>query len=316
MHIAEGVRHPGHHAGWRGGIYRSSGELLGGTVALYSDAPQGPPWRLGGRDGRPVYELEVPLTDLDSLISVSVEATWQGRGYGIIAVAPDGVAAGYVDIPDGHVGEYAETAARQGATLRWVDRGEVHLDVSLQFVENLRESSVSDVKRAIEERVRDEPRRRAEQARRETVTQELETRARAAHERRRQELVGAVAELLRAHLPTGWQRVRTTATIVGYDRRVRVDVAYEGREEPVPPPEGLVALLRDLKHLDHNRVEGTWLSAELEILPTGESSARTVRDSEPSVMPPISEDDFDAELFTYGRRADHIPDWWSRKLPR
>jgi hypothetical protein len=317
MYITATVRHPGEYARWQEATYRAAGSLSG-AVQLFvrQDDSPGAGWRRGvDRRGRTEFTRRVPLDEVDWWISVHVDARWEGLRFDLMRLEPDGMAWGYLD--DRCTSAHAATAERQGGTLERVDRGEVHLGVPLKYLEDLRER-VGDQKAFVLERL--SPERIAERARAAAQAradlEAAEARDAAEREGRRQEALGAIADSLDADLAPGWSAARVETTLVGYDRRVRLLVTRAGDERPEPPPHGLLPLLQDLQHVDRRSHEGTWLSATLVVGPRGTCVVEEDRDGEPSVQPPISAADYDAELFSQRRGHPHIPGWWLEKLGR
>ncbi|WP_127130979.1 hypothetical protein [Georgenia sp. SYP-B2076] len=318
MYITAKVCHPGEYAHWQGATYRAAG-LLSGVVQLFArqDDSPGAGWRREvDRQGRTEFTRRVPLDEVDSWIAVSVDATWEGLEFGIMRVDPDGMAGGYLD--DRCTSAHAAIAERQGGTLERVDRGEVHLRVPLRYLEDLRER-VSDMKASALKRLSPEwiaeQARAAEQARidRETAV----ARAAAEQEQRRQEALNAIADSLEDDLAPGWSAARVETTLVGYDRRVNLLVTRGDDERPEPPPHDLLPLLQDLRHVDRRSDgEGTWLSATLAVERGSTRVVEENRHAEPSVQPPISAADYDAEQLFQQRSHPHLPGWWQEKLGR
>jgi len=314
----DGFRHPGSYAGWRGGTYGVRLER-DGRVKLGREE--------GGRSARGPGELgdviaDVPVAELDWWQDVLVSAWWQELEISVMKVDREGRASGYL-ANDHRVSwsEHVAEAERLGGFIEQVDRGEVHIGIPLERLEAVQET-VTDLKDRWSNRPspEEEAARKAEQQARQ-AEQRARDEARAAqaeaeNEAARRQLLDDIATCLRHFLAPGWEKARIDATVVGYDRRVRVVVVHDGSERPVLTPDGLTELLRSLKELDRRSGQGTWFSATLELDRAGAWRIDRNMDREPDVQPPIAADDYRAELFAYQRSYVHVPSWyWNLPAP-
>jgi hypothetical protein len=264
--------------------------------------------------------VDVPVAELDWWQGVSVAAWWQGLEISVMKVDQEGRASGYLVNDHRLRSEQIAEAETLGGFIEQVDRGEVHIGIPLELLEAVH-VTVTDLKDrwlnrpSPEEEAARQAEQQAHQAEQRARDEARAARVDAERESARRQVLDDIAAYLRRFVAPGWERVRIDATIVGYDRRVRVAV-HDGSWRPVLTPDGLPELLRSLKQLDRHIGRGTWLSATLELEPAGSWRIDLNWDREPAVQPPIAADDYRAELFAYQRGYEHVPSWyWNLPSP-
>ncbi len=128
-----------------------------------------------------------------------------------------------------------------------------------------------------------------------------------------EEMVHEVVELLLGSAPPGWRKIeliyRSTVAVDTYE----VLATAIGEPERISVPMKVSVRMSGLREGMYEQDRGSWFTARLTMEP-GDYRITYDYDSEPTFVPPLTDDTYVLDFQHYPRSEEHTPDWLRRKL--
>lgn len=132
---------------------------------------------------------------------------------------------------------------------------------------------------------------------------------------RQQQLVQKIGGVISRFRVGDWQTSEyQTSSLVGYQEHMIYLRLPNGSVEPEFPPDELIDLTEDLRHVMYRPGAGTWFSATINIGESGRVSADFNYDDEPYWETGIAPVLYTQDLEKYPRDDAQVPDWLRQRL--
>lgn len=132
---------------------------------------------------------------------------------------------------------------------------------------------------------------------------------------RQQQLIQEIGGVISRFRAGDWNSSEyQTSSLVGFQEHMIYLRLSDGTVEPEFPPDELMDLTEDLRHVMYRRGAGTWFTATILVGETGRVSADFNYDDEPHWDIEIAPVLYVQDLEKYPRDDAQIPDWLRRRL--